>query len=106
MLQPMHVSAKAAGWTQQLLGVAAAAGGVHAMEGFGTGRRTGDGGQEVPVWKPGPDLGYTHSKIREQYIHLHGMAVMSFSVSDNARTNSGVNREICNYNCSLGHYIL
>ncbi len=43
MLQPMQEQARAAGWTQQLLG-AAAVGGVQAME--TAGKRKGGGGAE------------------------------------------------------------
>ena len=46
MLQPMQSSARAAGWTQQLLDAAAAAGGVQAMEVAGGAKRRGGNGQE------------------------------------------------------------
>ena len=46
MLQPMQSSARAAGWTQQLLDAAAAAGGVQAMEVAGGAKRRGGSGQE------------------------------------------------------------
>ena len=78
MLQPMQEQARAAGWTQQLLGAAAAAGGVQAMEVAGK-RKGGSGAEEG-------DRGGTEAAIvrqQELLLQVVGLRLMLATMEAN-----------------------